>query len=242
MLRVNRTCNARTRSGGWCRNPALPNSTRCYRHGAAGGRPRGIPLARKHIIAMVEGRRRWVERMRTAKAAGLIERFPGGRRARGLPPLSKDPKIRKAQRLIETRMAERNAAVVMAPRSDPPAHRAERPWAEMSKGEKLAAATDRALDVAKAYLDVPVDPSNLKLASLQTNLALGVIGYQVRVESGALSGDAIKTREPPRIMVSVVSANGKDEILPRIASQAEYDALPSGQHFIAPDGTERVKP
>jgi hypothetical protein len=28
----------------------------------------------------------------------------------------------------------------------------------------------------------------------------------------------------------------------RISSQAEYDALPSGRHFIAPDGTERVKP
>jgi hypothetical protein len=45
--------------------------------------------------------------MRAAKAAGLIEKIPGGRRARGLPPLSPDPTIRKAQRLIEELMAKR---------------------------------------------------------------------------------------------------------------------------------------
>lgn len=125
---------------------------------------------------------------------------------------------------------------------DSPALPAKRPWPEMSKGAKLAAATDRALDVAKAYLDVPIDPSNLKLASLQSSLALGVIGYQIRVESGALMGGSIETKELRQITVRFVSANGKDEILPRIASQAEYDELPSGRHFIAPDGTERVKP
>jgi len=45
--------------------------------------------------------------MREAKARGEIERFPGGRRKRGLPPLSKDRTIRKAQRLVEKMMATR---------------------------------------------------------------------------------------------------------------------------------------
>jgi len=51
--------------------------------------------------AIAEGRRRWVERMRAAKAQGEIDRFPGGRRKRGLPRLSKNPIIRKAQRIVE---------------------------------------------------------------------------------------------------------------------------------------------
>jgi hypothetical protein len=193
--------------------------------------------------AIAKGRRWALERRRKLKAASQVDRVWGGsRRAKGLPPLSKNRKVRKAQRLVEARMAERKrAALVAVPGSDLPVLPAERPWAEMSKGEKLAAATDRALDVAKAYLDMPVDADNLRLASLQSSLALEIIGYQIRVESGALSG-SIATRGPVQVAVRFVSADSKDETLPRIASQAEYDALPSGRHFIAPDGTERVKP
>ena len=125
---------------------------------------------------------------------------------------------------------------------DSPALPAERPWAEKSRAEKLAAAADRALDVAKAYLDAPADPGNPKLAALQKDLALGVIGYQIRVEEKQPPGASVATREPVHVTVHFVRADNKDEALPRIASQAEYDALPSGRHFIAPDGTERVKP
>jgi len=144
--------------------------------------------------------------------------------------------MRRAQRIVEAQMEKRELPV-----PDSPALPAERPWHEKSRAEKLAAAADRALDVAKAYLDQPVDPGNVKLASLQANLALEIIGYQIRVESGALSG-SIAAREPVQLNVHFVRADNKDEALPRIASQAEYDALPSGRHFIAPDGTERVKP
>jgi hypothetical protein len=62
------------------------------------------PAAPEHRRGDNEGRRRWVERMRAAKAAGQIARFPGGRRTRGLPPLSKDPKIRRAQRIVENQL------------------------------------------------------------------------------------------------------------------------------------------
>ena len=88
--------------------------------------------------AIAEGRRHWFERMREAKAAGQIERFPGGRRARGLPPLSKDPKIRRAQRIVERAMANGvttngNGGI-------------DRPWESLTKAEKLSRATELALD------------------------------------------------------------------------------------------------
>jgi|307.fasta_scaffold466305_1 hypothetical protein len=66
--------------------------------------------------------------MKAAKERGEIAKIPGGRRARGLPPLSKDPTIRKAQRMVEKMKATRDVAV--------PA----KAWGEMGKGEKLSAA------------------------------------------------------------------------------------------------------
>jgi hypothetical protein len=57
--------------------------------------------------------------MHRAKAAGLIDRFPNGRRPKHLPPLSKDRTIRRGQRafeaveaLIEEMMAKREFRVV----------------------------------------------------------------------------------------------------------------------------------
>jgi hypothetical protein len=65
-----------------------------------------------------------------AKAAGQAARFPGGRRTRGLPPLSKDPKIRRAERIVENglEMARRKKQLPI------PAHK---PWEELSRGQKL---------------------------------------------------------------------------------------------------------
>jgi hypothetical protein len=89
-----RICGARTRSGDICRLEALPDRMRCRLHDTAGGRPPGIAEHPNSRVARLEGRRQWVTRMRAAKARGEIERFPGGRRAKGLPPLSRDPTIR----------------------------------------------------------------------------------------------------------------------------------------------------
>jgi len=72
-----------------------------------------------------------------------------------------------------------------------------KPWEAMSRGEKLAASADRALDVAKAYLDAPPDPNNLKLASLQKELALGVIGYQLRAEQAQLPQAQVEVSTSP---------------------------------------------
>jgi hypothetical protein len=177
--------------------------------------------------------------MRVAKAAGLIARIPGGRRAKDLPPLSKDRRVRRAQKFLEARMEKQE----LAARDQPPA---QRPWAEMSKGEKLAAATDRALDVAKQYLDVPVDPGNLKLASVQQALALGVIGYQIKVESGVLAGGSNAAKGPTQVNVRFVPASGK-ELPPGNTDQAEHGppelaaAAPTPEH--PPAATdERTEP
>jgi len=102
---VARLCNARLCSGGFCRKPARPGGLRCHLHGSAGGRPHGTSGHVNSRVARLEGRRRWVERMRAAKAAGQIDRFPNGRRARGLPLRSKDPIISRGQQLIERAIA-----------------------------------------------------------------------------------------------------------------------------------------
>src|SRR5262249_26784404 len=77
---VARLCNASLCSGGFCRKPARPGSLRCHLHGSAGGRPPGTPQHPNTRAAAAEGRRRWLERMRLAKAEGLIDKIPGGRK------------------------------------------------------------------------------------------------------------------------------------------------------------------
>src|SRR5262245_764421 len=98
---IKRRCGARTRAGGRCSKPAMPGSVRCRLHGAAGGRPRGAPMHENTRAALREGRERWLERMRAGKAAGLLTRFPNGRRPKGAAPLSRDKKVARAQRIIE---------------------------------------------------------------------------------------------------------------------------------------------
>jgi hypothetical protein len=114
--------------------------------------------------------------MRAAKARGEIDRFPNGRRARGLPQLSKDPKVRKAQRLIEAKMAERE-----------PAEGQGRPWPQLTKAEKLGAVTDVALDIAREILALGVDPSDTRILQIVKDTALSVISNQIRVDTAVLA-------------------------------------------------------
>jgi len=174
---------------------AMRNNTRCYWHGARGGRPKGIPIHPNTLTAMVEGRRRWVERMRELKAAGVIAKFPNAsRKSRGLPPLSKDHQIRKAQRIIEVRMAKQDKAVVTA----------ERPWPELSKADKLAAATDLGLDVSMKILtdggrlldERGLEGMDPKLLAEVRGTALSIISDQIRIDAAALQASAIRHGGP----------------------------------------------
>jgi len=125
-----------------------------------------------------------------AKAAGLIERFPNGQRAKGLPPLSKDSKIRRAQRIIEARMAKQSKEVVTA----------ERPWPELSKADKLAAATDLGLDVAMKVLteggrlldERGLEGMDPKLLAEVRGTALSIISDQIRIDAAVLQASAIQ--------------------------------------------------
>jgi len=147
--------------------------------------------------AIMEGSRRWVERMRQAKAAGLIKRFPGGRRPKGAPKLSRDPQIAKAQRIIEVRLA-------MAVKAGLPA----KPWSELSKGEKLSANTDLSLDVTRRILELGVDASDPKTLAMVKDVALSTIAMQIKVEQGKLSfaADSAGAASPRELRI-IVSAD-----------------------------------
>jgi len=205
---MRRFCNARTRRRGRCRNPSSPGCTRCYKHGAGGGRPKGIPLAPEHTAAIVGGRRRWVERMREAKARGEIERFPGGRRARGLPPLSKDRTIRRAQRILEARGSNRGAVMVPA-------------TSDATKAEKLGEATDISLDRVLAFLYLDVDPrAEPKLFALQMNTAMTTISNQVRVDTAELTARALS---PTGLTEEQRRAQARQAILEAFAERPQLD-------------------
>jgi len=183
---MKRLCGARTKSGGFCRQRPVPDGLRCRFHGAKGGRPSGFSLTPKQLTARVEGQARYIARLREAKAAGLIERFPWGRRPKNAPKLSSDKRVRKAQRIVEARlvMVEKLALPV-------------KPWAEMSRGEKLSSNADRALTVTKEFLDREIDPDDPRMVALQQQTALAVIGYQLRAETARLPSAASSAAAGP---------------------------------------------
>jgi len=160
-----------------------PGRTRCKLHGGWAGRPVGIPLRPHENAALQAGRARWVERMRTAKDAGLIERFPNGRRRgvpNGAPPADKH--IRRAQLVIE-RLRDMVKKAVPALSTDAvPA----KPWDEMTKAEKLSAATELALDNVRQILELGINPEDVKLLAQVKDTALTIISQQIRIEENEL--------------------------------------------------------
>src|SRR5262252_5429918 len=104
-----RLCNARTSSGGLCRQPAPRGRSRCFVHA---GRPPGTPQHPNTRAAAIEGRRRRLERMKVAKAAGLIGKIPGGRRpgVRGRIR-SPDPRSARLERMAERTIDEMLVAI-----------------------------------------------------------------------------------------------------------------------------------
>ena len=113
------------------------------------------------------------------KAAGIITRFPGGKRPRGSPPLSKDKTIRRAQRMVEKLMAKQSEAAVQTNGNEAPA----RAWDDLSKAEKLSRTTDLALDCARQILELGIDPSDVELLAQVKDAALNVISQQIRLDA-----------------------------------------------------------
>src|SRR6516225_7351784 len=186
-MSVGRRCGARTHRGGLCNNPPLPGKMRCYRHGSAGGRPPGTPQHPNTCAAAIEGRRRWVERMRAAKERGEVDRFPNGRRAKGLPPRSKDRIIARGQRLIEQAIAMAKALPAVPDKS----------WEEMTDGEKFASNFSASLDFNHEVLNRHTNWEDTELLKLKKEIALSTQAAAIRVkvaEPGPRSDDSVVNR------------------------------------------------
>jgi hypothetical protein len=133
--------------------------------------------------------------MRQAKAAGVIARIPGGRRAKGLPKLSKDRKIRRAQRMLEAAMAKRNAEKATVPMV------AQRSWVELEKPDKLSEATDQSLDKVYTFLLMDLDPVvQEKLFLAQQQVALSTISNQIRLDAAKLQAQTSLHNLPDEIL------------------------------------------
>jgi hypothetical protein len=80
-------CGARTRSGGRCRRFVAVDPwtkklrRRCRLHGGLSTGPKFPDAKERSLAAANAGLERWRERMRAAKAAGLIAKFPSGRKS-----------------------------------------------------------------------------------------------------------------------------------------------------------------
>jgi hypothetical protein len=75
-------CGARVRHRhGFCKKWPVPGKTRCRFHGGLSTGPLTDEGKEKSLAAMHDGWQRWLEETRAKKAAGEIDRFPGGRKS-----------------------------------------------------------------------------------------------------------------------------------------------------------------
>jgi hypothetical protein len=97
-------CGARVRHRhGFCRKWPVPGKSRCKLHG---GRSTGALTDEgkaRSLAAMRAGRQRWLEETRAKKAAGEIERFPGGRKSgsRWITPRMREERLISAMQAGE---------------------------------------------------------------------------------------------------------------------------------------------
>lgn len=171
-----RICGARLSGDrGRCRAVAIAGRSRCRWHGGRSTGPK-TPLGKAIVVASMQaGRERWLAQMRALKAAGNIVKIPGGRRPKPPPPT----------RAAQDDVIERARAVAPIDRGEVPVEPVP-PWEDQTNAEKLSTLTGKALDTTRAILDLPVDPSNLKLLSIQKDAALSVLSTQAKVDENRL--------------------------------------------------------
>jgi len=61
-----------------------------------------------------------------------------------------------------------------------------KPFADMSKGERMSHNANLALNFTRQLLELPFDPENLKLLGHQKDAALTIISQQIRIEAERL--------------------------------------------------------
>jgi hypothetical protein len=139
------------------------------------------------IAAMVVGRKRWLEGMQRAKALGLIDKIPTGRRR---------PGVRKAS----TKAIARAHAWVAAERERWPVLETK-PFDELSEAEQWDVLQAKALDTLREILSLPDDPGSSKPRHVQNrmrlkaNAALYVMRLQARVDP-----DRLRHRSQPDLL------------------------------------------
>jgi hypothetical protein len=110
-------CGARVRHRhGFCKKWLVPGKTRCRFHGGLSTGAITEDGKARSLAAMRAGRQRWHEEMRARKAAGEIDRFPGGRKsgARWVTPRMCE------RRQMETMRRVQDARDALRPPSAPP--------------------------------------------------------------------------------------------------------------------------
>jgi hypothetical protein len=113
-------CGARVRyRRGFCRKWLVPGKERCRFHGGRSTGPLTEDGKARALAAMRAGRQRWLEDMRAKKAAGEIERFPGGRKS---GPRWVTPRMWE-QRQMETMQRLRAELDAVEPPPPPPRRR-----------------------------------------------------------------------------------------------------------------------
>ena len=123
--------------------------------------------------------------MRRAKAMGLIERFPGGRRPKAPTPSSEGKAIKRGRALIVDDRAKLppvlpRPALVTSEDAGLPVP------AEETIEPKLNRITGKSLDLIEQIVDMPCAPDNLKLLSIQKDAALSMVSLAAKVNANEL--------------------------------------------------------
>jgi hypothetical protein len=130
---------------------------------------------------VIEGRRKWLEKMQLAKARGLIDKIPGGRKPGvRLRDRVRSPDPSEARR---QRMAER--AIEMALKELPAIP--DKPVAEMTDAEMFTSNFRKSLSFAHEVLSLPVDWSDEKLLDRKERIALATQTAAIRVKVAELA-------------------------------------------------------
>ena len=150
-------------------------------------------------LAGVRGRAVWVERMRLAKALGLIDRFPCGAK-KGLRG-----------------MIEEARAVVAAAKAAPAG-------SELSEhGKRLQTLTGKSLDVLESILDRKRawKGDMAKHKALQKETAVSVLNAQMRVDENVLRVRQAEALGP--VLAALLTAAGEPVVLTPLPGKAEEE-------------------
>jgi hypothetical protein len=135
--------------------------------------------------------------------------------------------IARAQTLMEK--------IIMARKADPALPAADTHWQNMTKAEKLSAATDLALGIVHQILELGIDARDVKLLSQVKDTALSIISQQIRVDEGGLRPDRLAA-ERERALARLVQKL-PERFRPRVSGGTGSD-LPTALEAAEPHAAE----